>query len=575
MNAQICTPGGQMRPRYATPLMVLFTVGTASCGGATNADQWDALVGQFLETYFEFNPTFAAYQGRHEFDGILPDMSEEGLRRNIDWLKFARAEVLAFDLESLDAQRRFEQGYVLSVIDNDLFWFEEAEWPWRNPNYYSLSPDVYLTREYAPLEDRMRAYVRWAQAVSTVTEQAKQNLRLPLPRSYIEIGRIRFGGLARYLEDDVPGVFASVTDSTLWAEFGPASAQAISALRDFDQWLEDQRPEQTEDFALGAETFLKMLWSTERVDVPLDRLEEIGREDLERNLAAMRQACAAYAPGQAVPECVDRVKGNKPEAGAVVGARNQLGMLEEFVRANELVSIPGTERALVDESPPHRRANFAYIDIPGPYEEGLPSIYYIAPPDPSCTPEEQAQYVPGVTDLLGVSVHEVWPGHFLQFLHANRSQSRFGQVFIGYAFAEGWAHYAEELVWESGLGDGDPEVHIGQLLNALLRNVRLISAIGLHTQGMSIEESERMFLEFAYQDPGNARQQAARGTYDPAYLNYTMGKLMIRKLREEWTAEVGGRDAWREFHDQFLSYGGPPIPLVREAMLGEGSGPPL
>ena len=151
----------------------------------------------------------------------------------------------------------------------------------------------------------------------------------------------------------------------------------------------------------------------------------------------------------------------------------------------------------------------------------------------------------------------------------------FGRVFVGYAFAEGWAHYTEEMLWEAGLGNGDPVTHIGQLSNALLRNGRFLSTIGLHTQGMTLEESERLFREQAFQDAGTARQQAARGTFDPAYLNYTMGKLMIRKLREDWTASRGGRQAWREFHDRFLSYGGPPIPLVREAMLGSGEGSPL
>jgi uncharacterized protein (DUF885 family) len=180
----------------------------------------------------------------------------------------------------------------------------------------------------------------------------------------------------------------------------------------------------------------------------------------------------------------------------------------------------------------------------------------------------QDGYIPGEKDLLFTSVHEVWPGHFLNFLHSNRSRFTFGKVFVGYAFAEGWAHYTEELMWEAGLGQGDAETHIGQLSNALLRDCRLLSAIGLHTRGMTQEESRRLFVEQCYQDEGNARQQAARGTYDPAYLNYTMGKLMIRRLRDDWTASRGGRPAWKAFHDQFLSYGGPPIPLVREQMMG-------
>jgi uncharacterized protein (DUF885 family) len=205
--------------------------------------------------------------------------------------------------------------------------------------------------------------------------------------------------------------------------------------------------------------------------------------------------------------------------------------------------------------------------MPGPYEKNLPAIYYIAPPDPSWSLKEQQDYIPPYYDLLFTSVHEVWPGHFLQGLHSNRSRSRFGQVFVGYAFSEGWAHYAEELMWEAGLGKGSPTVQIGQLLNALLRNVRFLAAIGLHTGKMTVADAEKMFREVAFQDGANARQQAARGTFDPAYLNYTMGKLMIRKLRDDWCADRGGREAWKEFHDLVLSFGGPPIPLIRKELL--------
>ena len=219
--------------------------------------------------------------------------------------------------------------------------------------------------------------------------------------------------------------------------------------------------------------------------------------------------------------------------------------------------------------PPYNRQNSAYIDIPGPYETGLPSVYYISPPDPSWDAATRDAYVPGVKDLLFTSVHEVWPGHFLNFLHANRSDSIFGQLFVGYAFAEGWAHYSEEMMYDAGLNDFDSETHIGQLSNALLRDCRYLSAIRLHTGRMTVQQSYDLFRNECFQDEGNARQQAARGTYDPQYLNYTMGKLMIRKLREDWTK--GDRSKWKAFHDEFLSYGGPPIPMVRAAMLNEAT----
>jgi uncharacterized protein (DUF885 family) len=257
----------------------------------------------------------------------------------------------------------------------------------------------------------------------------------------------------------------------------------------------------------------------------------------------------------------------------VNGARKQLAELRQFIVEHRIVTIPGTQQALVEEAPAYRRQNFAFINIPGPYEQNLPSVYYIAPPDPQWSKIEQDAYIPGKADLLFTSVHEVWPGHFLQFLHSNRSSWRFGQLFVGYAFAEGWAHYAEELMVEAGIAQSRPDLQIGQALNALLRNVRYLCAIGLHTQGMSAAQCEQLFRDKAYQDAGNARQQAARGTYDPAYLNYTMGKLMIRRLRDDWAASRGGRKAWREFHDRFLTFGGPPVPMARRAMLGSATGP--
>jgi uncharacterized protein DUF885 len=541
------------------------------------AREWDRFVSGFIETYFAANPLFAVYQGRHEFDGRFPDWSDAGLLAWTRRLHGLRDSAAAFPVDSADPSRSLERDYLLAVIDRDLFWQERADWPRRNPAWYAdqIDPNVYLARPYAPLAERMRAYTHWARSLPNALAQMRANLQTPMPRPYADIGRARMGGMVSYLEQDVPMAFDSVRDSVTRREFASANAAAVLALKEIDSWLATEQKRGTTGFAIGPELFRDMLRSTERVELPLDSLEAQGRADLERNLASLRTACREYARGLPLRKCVEKMNAHKPAGGAVAAARMQLDTLEAFVRMTDIVSVPGRERALVHEAPPYQRFNFAYIDIPGPYEHNIPSIYYIAPPDPAWAPAEQAAYVPGVADLLFTSVHEVWPGHFLNFLHSNRAKSKFGQVFVGYAFAEGWAHYAEEMMWEAGLGKGNAEVHIGQLSNALLRNVRYLSAIGLHTKGMTVAESERMFREEAFQDPGNSRQQAARGTYDPAYLNYTMGKLMIRKLREDWTRNRGGQSAWKQFHDAFLSYGGPPIPLVRKAMLGSRSGPAL
>ena len=331
----------------------------------------------------------------------------------------------------------------------------------------------------------------------SAARQIRANLRTPLPLSFIDYGKAGFGGFAEYypkrrqgrlrLGRTIPALQARARRSGARRRAARCRAWPTGSKRSARAPPRISRSAPTR--------FAQMLRDTEMVDLPLAELEAIGRADLKRNQDALRAACARYAPGATMQACMDRMGANKPQGGAVAGARAQLAGLKRFIDEKDLVSIPGTEEAQVEESPPYNRQNFAYIDIPGPYENGLPSVYYIAPPDPTWPAEVQADFVPGEADLLFTSVHEVWPGHFLNFLHSNRSPFTFGRVFVGYAFAEGWAHYTEEMMWDAGLGDGDPETHIGQLSNALLRDCRYLSAIGMHTGRMTLEQSRQLFLD--------------------------------------------------------------------------------
>jgi uncharacterized protein (DUF885 family) len=544
---------------------------TAAAPSASQAALWDAFRDEYLEGYFRLNPSDAVSQGRHELDGQIGDWSDAGFARRIEFLHRSVADAQAFDAQQLSDAQRFERDYLVHVARGDLFWLEDADQPHKNLTWYfdnGLDPNVYIARPYADAPTRLRAFIGYLRAVPTAVAQIRANLETPMPLSFVEYGIAGFKGFAEYYRGDATAAFAAVDDAALKAELAGAVETAAATMTEAATWLESQRATGSQDFALGAERFARMLEETEDVTVSLDELEAIGRADLERNQQALTAACASFAPGVALGECMLRMDAAKSPLGPVAEARVQLPALKQFIIDTGLVSVPGTEEALVEEAPPYNRQNQAYINIPGPYEKGMPSTYYIAPPDPAWTPEQQAAYIPGSKNLLFTSVHEVWPGHFLNFLHSNRSPSLFGRVFVGYAFAEGWGHYAEELMWEAGYESGNEETHIGQLSNALLRNCRYLSAIGLHARGMTQEQSRELFRNECYQDEGTARQQSARGTYDPAYLNYTLGKLMIRKLRDDYTASRGGRAAWKEFHDSFLRYGGPPIPLVRRAMLG-------
>lgn len=555
---------------------------TAETGEARQQGSWPQFTHEFVEGYFRAQPFFAVSAGRHEFDGQMPDWSANGLRLEALRLHELRTRAAAFQSAVLTPSERFERDYLLTVIDSDLFWNERARFPFTNPVWYidRLDPEVYLSRDYAPLPKRLSAYVSYLRAIPHIAADIRANLGTPLPPTFIQRGIDGFDGFAQFFRNDAPKVFVTVQNAAAQKELLVASEAAAKAMDGLKQWLLSQRGEASGSFALGESLFLEMLRTTEQVDMPIALLVQVGRADLERNTRALKEACASYLPQGTLVECVAKERGDKPNGGAVEGARTQLEELRAFIIKHKLVSVPSNERPLVAESPPYNRANGAYINIPGPFETTVASVYNIAPPDPAWSAKERAEYIPGKAGLLYTSVHEVWPGHFLQFLHANRNPSKIAAIWVGYGYAEGWAHYSEEMMWEAGLGNGAPEQHIGQLTDALLRDVRFISAIGLHTEGMTVAESERLFRESAFQDPGSARQQAARGTYDPQYLKYTLGKLMIRKLRADWIARQPGgaaatdpRPFWHEFHDKFLSYGGPPIPMVRTAMLGDVGSP--
>jgi uncharacterized protein (DUF885 family) len=204
----------------------------------------------------------------------------------------------------------------------------------------------------------------------------------------------------------------------------------------------------------------------------------------------------------------------------------------------------------------------------------MPSFYYISPPDPKWPEAEQRAYIIPRADLLFTTIHEVWPGHFLHRLHRNKLPSKVLKAFCTYSMSEGWAHYTEEMMFDAGAGGGTPQARVGMLKEALLRNARFVATLGLHTGGMTVDQATKLFEDKAFVDPANARQQAVRGTFDPMYLAYTLGKIMIRNLRADWMKRHPGMKL-QDFHDTLLSYGCAPLPQIRRGMLGDAAGSPL
>lgn len=518
------------------------------------ASEWAAFVTATVEQYFTLNPGFAVFQGRHDFDGLLPDWSDSGIQRTKDFLRATYAAASGFT--GLDASQQFERDYLLQILRSDLFVLEDTDSPHTDPDFYvgDLDPTVYLSRDYADAATRMRATIAMLSAVPAAAARIRANLRIPMPTTFIAFGVSSFNGFADFYTNDVRTAFAGVADSALQQDLLSASTAAATAMRDLATWLNSNAATGNQAFALGPERFSRMLSVLEGVDVPLAELRNIGEADLIRNQVALTDACTAYAPGQTVPACLAKLAAARPADGPIAAATRQIDELRAFVVANDIVTIPNNETIAVRASPPYR-ANVIYMQPPGAFEAGA-STYYI--PAGSGASE---------TVLLYTSVHEAMPGHFLQFLHARNAPSLIGRLFVNGGFAEGWAHYTEEMMLEAGLR-GTPEARLGQILNALLRNCRYLAAIGMHTQGMTVADAQLMFQQRCFQDANTAALQANRGTFDPGYLDYTLNKLMILRLRNDWTASRGGRAAWRAFHDQFLSYGGPTVPQIRAAMMG-------
>ncbi len=450
--------------------------------------------------------------------------------------------------------------------------------PWRNPMRYmwGIGLSSYVSRSYAPLADRAKGIIGVCDGAGGYLSQAMGNIEEKIPRTWLSVALLQVNGMIEFIENDVAKEMAGLGEETSKA-LKESLGRCVNALSEYRDFVQGRMAQATDEYALGEEMFLRMLRDKEGVEVTLDNLAAISQADLDRNWKNLEEAVMAINAHATTQVVVGEVMSDKPAVDKVVAeATGQSADMRKFLIDNKIVTIPSEDATEVRESPPFMRWNFAFLDSAGPFEtKSLPSFYYISPPDPKWPKEEQLAYIPFRGDLLFTTVHELWPGHFLHALHKKKNESVILKSFCSYSMSEGWAHYTEEMMWDAGVGSDDPKVRIGMLQNALLRNVRFVSAIGLHTGGMSVDESMALFEKKAFADKGNARQQAMRGTFDPGYLNYTLGKLMIRKLHDDWNAKQGDAYSLQGFHDEFLSYGCAPVPVIRRFMLGEQAGPAL
>jgi uncharacterized protein (DUF885 family) len=545
----------------------------------------------FDQVYFHYGPTNGTLVGYHQYDTQLENYSRKNIDAEIAALKGfeKRIEAIHPDPDAASFVPRSDREIVLSNIRSTLLTLETIR-PWeKNADMYSgLAANgafSLMERKFASPDERLRSLIAREKQMPDLFANARANLKNP-PRIFTEIAIEQLPGIVSFFEHDVPLAFVDAKDPALKTEFAKSNAAVIATLNNYLGWLKsDLLAKSTGDFRIGAATFSKKLVYDEMVDLPLDKLEEIGWADLRKNQEHFKQLAKELEPTKETSAVLDELGKNHPAPDQLINSfRATFDGLMSFIRAHHIVTIPSDVKPIVEETPAFMRATTtASMDTPGPFETHATEAYFnVTLPDPSMKPEEVEGYMHGFNagTVISTAVHEAYPGHYIQFLWLPQAPSRVRKLLGANTDVEGWAHYTEQMMLDEGYGQpgaGAKDereakfLRLGQLQDALLRNARFIVGIEMHSGRMSVEQAEAFFQKEGYQSKESAVVETKRGAGDPTYLYYTLGKLQIMKLREDMKKKQGAAFSLEEFHNNFLKQGFPPIKIVREAMLGDGS----
>jgi uncharacterized protein (DUF885 family) len=393
---------------------------------------------------------------------------------------------------------------------------------------------------------------------------------------YTEVALEQLPGTVDFFLHDVPTAFSEVKDTRLQEEFRASNAAVIASYESYERFLrEDLLPVSKGDFRLGPEIFRKKLLYDEMVDIPLDRLREIAYADLRRNQQRLKDVAAEIDSKRSARDVVASLQANHPAPAELLQSfRDVLGSLRQFIEQRKIMTIPSQLEPIVEETPPFARAlTTAAMDTPGPYEtKAKDGLFEVTLPEATWEPERVQEYMRGFSrgTIVSTAIHEVYPGHYVQYLWSLTAPSKVRKLIYCDSNSEGWAHYTEQMILDEGYSK-DPKLRAGQLVDALLRDARFIAGIDMHTGTMTLDQAKDFFVTEGYQVPPIAEVEARRGTSDPTYLVYTLGKLQIMKLREDYHKLRGNKFSLLEFHDRFMDQGAIPLRLIRRTMLGNDS----
>jgi uncharacterized protein (DUF885 family) len=538
-------------------------------------------VDDLLSYLHETHPTYATLDGVHTHDDLLEDVSRHGIESEARALAGYLRRLDEINRDALTVVERLEHRMITSHLQGRMFELEAVRTWERNPQYYSdllassLAGQTLFAHASAP--ERARRVLSKLRQTPRLIQAARDNIKDP-PGIYAKVGIETMRGALKFIDDDLPRAFADVDDLHLLGDLADAQTEASQAVGSYVQYLETElAPKARASFRLGRDKFEQKLRLEEGLTIPVDRLLAIATRELQATQDAFRSLAGRMNGGDPM-ETWARTKAKHPAPGELVGVgRQQLDELATFLERQSIITVPQGETITVAPTPEFYRWSFASMWTPGPFEtKATRAYYYLTDVDRSWPSERQEEHLRDYNypTLWSISIHEVYPGHFLQYQHLRRveSKARKSILFAPDSFVEGWAHYCEQMMIEVGFGRQDDSIKLGQLAEALIRLVRVIVCIKLHAEDMSVEQGVRYFRDEAFMEEGSARREAERGTFDPTYLVYSVGKLMLLKLRQDWKQRQGKAFSLRSFHDTLLGQGTAPFWLHRQLMLGDDGG---
>jgi uncharacterized protein (DUF885 family) len=535
-------------------------------------------VDDYFKAFFDWSPSYGTGIGFHEYDAKFEDFSAGAHERRIEELKAFQARLNAMSRASMSSDEQIDAEIVHGQINAELLDLETLQTWRRNPmNYVGLpggSIDSLIKRNFAPPPERLRSVIARLKAVPGMLNVMRENVQNP-PHEFTDLAvRISRGSVGFFKETVAAWARdAAGSDAGLYADFEEANAAAVVAFNDASDWLEKTLlPNSKGNYAIGAENFANKLSYEEMVDEPLDRVLKIGEANLDRDYNAFLATAKKIDASKSPREVMESLSNDHPtESSLIPDAKKTVEGIIDFIRQKKIVGIPSEVRPTIMETPPYARSGtFASMDTPGPYEtKATEAFYYVTPPEKEWDAKHKEEhlrlYNPPIMDII--TIHEAYPGHYIQFLNAKQFPTKTRKIIVCGTNAEGWAHYAEQMMLEEGFGNGDPRLQLAQLQEALLRDARYVVGIKLHTAGWTVEQGAKFFEEKAFQEPANAYEEARRGAYNPTYLYYTLGKLQIYKLRDDYRKAKGADFTLQAFHDEFVKQGSIPIKAIRRILL--------